>query len=260
MAILGCQTLERAGLRAVLEQDDRIRIVGDGTVDQALHIVRSTRPDVLVASHDDPEEALSDLRVHRVSVPARIVLVSRLTEHVTRRLLQLGVRGVLLRRDCVEHLLWAVRATAAGSVALTPAAAGCVVDQYIRPGQQSEESAAAKKLLRVLSPREREILELIGNGASNPVVAETLTISGHTVKDHIRAIYTKLAVTNRIQAARILWQAQSRPGPRSPAPEHACRTSEGTELAKAPPEARRRFPVVEPVPAARHEVQVPGSG
>ncbi|MGW0861139.1 LuxR C-terminal-related transcriptional regulator [Streptomyces koelreuteriae] len=226
MAILGCQSLERTGVRAVLEEDNRIRVVGEGTVDQARRIVRSTRPNVLVASHHDPDEALSALRAYRVSVPARIVLVSRLTEHATRKLLHLGVRGVLLRRDCVEHLPWAVRATAAGSVALTPTAAGFVVDQYIRPGQQAEEVAAARNLLRALSPREREILELIGNGASNPAMAKTLTISGHTVKDHIRAIYAKLSTTNRIQAARILWQAQNRPGPKLPATEHPDRTSE----------------------------------
>ncbi|WP_143668877.1 MULTISPECIES: LuxR C-terminal-related transcriptional regulator [unclassified Streptomyces] len=258
MAILGYQSLELAGIRAVLQDDSRVRIVGEGTWNQAPNIVRSTRPDVLVASHNDPEEALSALRTYRVSVPARIVLVSRLTEHATRMLLRLGVRGVLLRDDCVEHLLWAVRATAAGSLALTPAAAGFVVDQYVRPGQLSEEVTSARKLLTSLSPREREILELIANGASNPVVAETLSISGHTVKDHIRAIYTKLSANNRIQAALILWQARSRPGPKPP--EHARGTSEHTECSGSVPEVRRHFTLAEPATAAQRGVSVPEPG
>ncbi|GLW49171.1 DNA-binding response regulator [Streptomyces sp. NBRC 14336] len=212
MGILGCRTLERAGVRHVLEADDRITVVGEDTVGQAPGLVRSTRPDVLVASHQDPEEALAALRAHRAAEPARVVLVGRLTDQATRMLLRFGARGVLLREDGARHLPWAVHATAAGSVALAPTTAGFVVDQYVRPGRVAEEAAAARKLLASLSPRERQVLELVSNGASNPVVAETLRISRHTVKDHIRAIYNKLLVGNRVQAARILWQADSAPG------------------------------------------------
>ncbi|GGX13631.1 DNA-binding response regulator [Streptomyces malachitofuscus] len=224
VGILGRQTLERAGIRHILETDDRIAVVGDGTVEQAPGLVRSTRPDVLVAGHHDPDEALAALRAPRAAEPARVVLVGRLTDRATRMLLRLGARGVLLREDGARHLPWAVRAAAAGSVALAPTAAGFVVDQYVRPGRLAEEAVAARKLLAALSPRERQILELLSNGASNPVVAETLSISGHTVKDHIRAIYNKLLVGNRVQAARILWQSATGPDrltqPTAPAGHH----------------------------------------
>ncbi|MEU4486011.1 response regulator transcription factor [Streptomyces purpurascens] len=260
MGILGCQSLERAGVRRILEEDGRARIVGEGAVDQTPHLVRSTRPDVLIASHQDPAEALSALRAYHASEPARIVLVSRLTEHAIRSLLRHGARGVLLRGDCVEHLPWAVRATAAGSVALAPTAAGFVVDQYVTPGQLAEEVAAARKLLTSLSPREREILELVGGGASNSVMAKALCISSHTVKDHIRAIYTKLLVNNRIQAARILWQARSQPAPKPSDPEHTHGSSEYTEYWGAAPEARRHPPGAATAPSAPRAVQVPRPG
>ncbi|MGI5427427.1 LuxR C-terminal-related transcriptional regulator [Streptomyces sp. CA-179760] len=259
VGILGGPSLERAGVRRILEEDGRVRIVGEATGDQAPHMVRSARPDVLVSSHQEPDEALSALRSRPLSEPARVVLVSRLTEHSTRMLLRLGARGVLLRGECVEHLPWAAQAAAAGSVALAPTAAGFVVDQYVWPGQLAEEVVAARKLLASLSPREREILELVSDGASNSVVATKLSISGHTVKDHIRAIYAKLLVNNRIQAARILWQARSRPGRKlsAPDPEHTHGTSDYAEYAGSVPEARRRLPDPVPAPPVPRAVHIP---
>ncbi|WP_424854560.1 helix-turn-helix transcriptional regulator [Streptomyces sp. SAI-170] len=209
MGILGHKSLERAGVRQVLEDDGSLWVVGEGRPEQAPYVVRGSRPDVLVASHDSPEDALRAVRSHPGPGPARIVLVSRLSEQATRLLLRHDVRGILLRADTVRHLPWAVRAAAAGSVALAPAPAATLVDTFVRPGRFAEEAAAARTLLNALSRREREILELLAEGASNAAVAGRLGISGHTVKDHIRAIYAKLGVRNRIQAARVLWQAQA---------------------------------------------------
>lgn len=205
--VLGSRTLERAGVRHILEADDGLAVVGEGTVEQTSGLVRSARPDVLVVGHHDPDEAPAAPRAHRAAGPARVVLVGRLTDRATRMLLRHGARGVLLRDDGARHLPWAVRAAAAGSLALTPAAAGFVVDPYVRPGRPAEEAVAARKLLAALSPRERRILEPVGSGASSPDVADILSISDHTVKDHIRAIYDRFLVGNRVHAARILWQA-----------------------------------------------------
>ncbi|WUP39647.1 LuxR C-terminal-related transcriptional regulator [Streptomyces europaeiscabiei] len=122
-------------------------------------------------------------------------------------LLQHGVNGILLREDSVDHLHWAVRAAAAGGLALAPTAAAFVTEQCARPDRLTEETVAARKLVDALSPREREILRFLEKGLSNSHMADALTISGHTVKDHVRAVYAKLGVDNRVQAARIAWQA-----------------------------------------------------
>jgi DNA-binding NarL/FixJ family response regulator len=163
-------------------------------------------------SHPGEDEAIHTFKVldRLTPTPARIVLVDRCTEDGTRRLLSSGAHGVLLRSSSVDHLLWAVRAVAAGSVALAPEVAGLVLDHYLQPSYAAAESTAAQSRLKDLSPREREILTLLSDGFSNPLIAETLSISSHTVKDHIRAIYTKLKVDNRVQAAQIAWQAASR--------------------------------------------------
>jgi DNA-binding NarL/FixJ family response regulator len=209
VGILGHRPPDRAGVRRLLENDSSVRVVGEGRPEQAPYVVSASRPDVLVASHRGPDDALRALRSGCDPGPARIVLVGRLCEHTTRLLLRHQARGVLLRADAARHLPWAVRAAAAGGVALAPGAAGFVVDAFLRPGLCDEEAAAARRALTALSLREREILELLAEGASNPAVAERLGISGHTVKDHISAVYAKLGVRNRIQAARVLWQARA---------------------------------------------------
>ncbi|WND36244.1 response regulator transcription factor [Streptomyces sp. BB1-1-1] len=214
VGILGREPLERAGVRRVLEEDSRIRIVGEASKAAS----PTVRLDVLVSSHHSPDEALDALRLPRaaapkaasfqVSTPAHVVLVDHLSEHATCALLRHGARGILLRGNSVRHLPWAVRAAAAGTVALGPVAAQFLVDQYVRPGRTADAVATARRMLEKLSSREREIVHLLADGASNPAMAETLGISAHTVKDHIRGAYSKLGVDNRVQASRIVWQAQ----------------------------------------------------
>ncbi|MFJ8147711.1 LuxR C-terminal-related transcriptional regulator [Streptomyces sp. NPDC096048] len=225
VGILGREPLERAGVRRVLEEDARIRIVGEVSEAES-PLMRAVRLDVLVSSHHSPNEALDVLRLpsataprgagSQVSAPAHVVLVDNLSEHTTRTLLRYGARGILLRGNSVRHLPWAVRAAAAGTVALGPVAAQFLVDQYVRPGRAADAVATARRMLERLSSREREIVQLLADGASNPAMAETLGISAHTVKDHIRRAYSKLGVDNRVQASRIVWQAQVHAQPGSP--------------------------------------------
>ncbi|MDX3690080.1 hypothetical protein PV726_06965 [Streptomyces europaeiscabiei] len=140
MGILGCVPLERAGVRRVLEEDAWIRVVGEGSVGQSSRLVRTVRPDLLVALHDGPDDALGDPGPTAPSLP-RIVLVSRLSERATRMLLQHGVNGILLREDSVDHLHWAVRAAAAGGLALAPTAAAFVTEQCARPDRLTEKQS-----------------------------------------------------------------------------------------------------------------------
>ncbi|WAU78811.1 response regulator transcription factor [Streptomyces sp. Qhu-G9] len=159
------------------------------------------------AGEDEALRTLRSLEALKAS-PARIILVDRLSESGTRRLLRGGAHGILLSNDSVNHLAWAVRAAVAGSIALAPEAARLMVDRYLQPIHEREEVAVARARMALLSPREYETLTLLCEGLSNPTVAENLSISEHTVKDHIRAIYSKLGVDNRVQAAHIAWQAQ----------------------------------------------------
>ncbi|MFC7217360.1 LuxR C-terminal-related transcriptional regulator [Streptomyces polyrhachis] len=146
-----------------------------------------------------------------------LVLLDELTPSAALRLLTAGAAGVLRRDTAARHLPWAVTAVAAGSVALAPEITPALAAKQLRPWRASREQAAARVRIAALSCREREVLGLLADGLSNADVAEELTLSDHTVKDHIRAIYGKLGVDNRVQAAQVSWQA----GTRDPAPHHA---------------------------------------
>ncbi|MFI7351538.1 LuxR C-terminal-related transcriptional regulator [Streptomyces sp. NPDC049936] len=231
VGVLGREPLERAGVRRVLEEDTGIRIVCENPDPSSL-LIRTSRPDVLISIHRSADDALDALRRPKPAspgaagvpafAPAHVVLVDSLSEHGTRALLRHGARGILLRGNSVRHLPWAVRAAAEGTVALGPVAARFLVDQYVRPGRVADAVVAARGMLERLSAREREIARILAEGASNPDMAEALGISAHTVKDHIRGVYAKLGVDNRVQASRIVWQAHV---PEQPATSAQARES-----------------------------------
>ncbi|MFJ5042008.1 hypothetical protein [Streptomyces parvulus] len=165
--MLGREPLERVGVRRVLEEDTRIRIVCEHA-DPESPLVGASRTDVLITRHRSADEALGVLRRPEpvpaaavtgpaTAAPALVVLVDSVSEHGTRMLLHDGARGILLRASSVRHLPWAVRAAPEGTVALGPVAARFLVDQYVRPGRVADAVAAARGMLRKLSAREREI-------------------------------------------------------------------------------------------------------
>ncbi|WP_369260832.1 LuxR C-terminal-related transcriptional regulator [Streptomyces sp. R35] len=212
IGIFGRHSLERAEVRQAVEHDDQVRVVSEGSIAAASRLARTVRPDILVLSHSSVDDALETLREldQFATTPKRIVLVDRVTEPGARRLLGKGANGILHSGDREENLLWAIRAAAAGSVALAPEVARPVMNRYLEPSHAAEEVKAAREQLRTLSPRCHEILSLLGEGLTNLAIAEKLSISTHTVKDHVRTIYETIGVENRVQAARIAWRAHSR--------------------------------------------------
>ncbi|MES9521428.1 LuxR C-terminal-related transcriptional regulator [Streptomyces capoamus] len=135
-----------------------------------------------------------------------LVIAERLTEADARSLLTRGAAGVLLHRSAPQHLAWALPAVAEGSRALSPEIADAIV-----PGCQAPVRSrhGARERLARLSAREREVLALLSDGLSNRAIAQALYISPDTVKNHVSTLCTKLRADNRIQAARIAWQAES---------------------------------------------------
>ncbi|WP_330306062.1 response regulator transcription factor [Streptomyces sp. NBC_00589] len=212
IGIFGRHSVERAEVRQSVEQDDQVRVVSEGSIASASRLARTATPDILVLSHSNVDEALYTLREldRLATTPKSIVLVDHVTEPGARRLLDRGANGILHSGDCVDNLRWAIRAAVAGSVALAPEVARPVVDRYLDPSRAAEEVNLAREQLRSLSPRCHEILSLLGDGLSNLAIAEKLSISTHTVKDHVRTIYETIGVENRVQAARIAWRAHSR--------------------------------------------------
>ncbi|ULR51696.1 response regulator transcription factor [Streptomyces deccanensis] len=195
----------RIAVRTVLEEVQQFTLVAEGAPGTLADIVRWSRPDVVVISHAAESEALHTLL--RLGEPAGVVLCERLTGHGTRQLLRHGATGILRRTTAALHLPWAVTAVAHGGLALDPCLTEPLRSAYAGPVPPGREDASAEALVSALTPREREILALVGDGLPNREIADRLSLSPDTVKDHLRRIYTKLGVETRLHAARVAWHA-----------------------------------------------------
>jgi len=187
----------RQGLRAVLEQEPDIEIVGDcGDGEAALAAIERLRPHVLVLDLVMPGldglGVLERLRERSVR-PAVIVLTSFMDEDKGLAAVRAGAQSYLPKTMAADRVVEVVRATAAGGSVLDPGVAAAVVQRVRGDGSASP--------LGALSRREREVLALLSRGRSNREIARKLSLSEETVKSYVSSILTKLGLQDRTQAA-----------------------------------------------------------
>ncbi len=194
----------REGLRAFLELQDGIEVVGEaGDGREAIETARDPAsgrdPD---GSRDAaPRRCGGDADAARDACPeARvIVLTSFLDDDKLLPAIRAGAAGYLLKNARPEELVRAVRAAHAGEALLDPVVAARLVETLAADG-------GAEPLDR-LTPREREVLVLIGRGFPNKLIARELGLSEKTVKTHVGHVLAKLEVTDRTQAAVVAVRA-----------------------------------------------------
>lgn len=185
----------RAGLRAILESDERVQVVGEAArlSDLAEHL---PTPDVLlVAGAVFTRAGLADLLAEAEPAPAVLLLAedARLAAELPG--LPLRAWGVLHTEASAEELLAAVHSLQQGLVAATPA----LLQTLLGPAGRV---VTGEPLVEDLTRRELDVLENLADGLANKQIALALGISEHTVKFHIASVYTKLAVGNRAEAVR----------------------------------------------------------
>lgn len=180
--------LVREGLRLLLGQEPDFEIVGEAsTVNHAIDCAISARPDVIlldIALADD--DGIPLIGVLRARVPdARVLVLSMFADAETvRQSLLAGAAGYLVKGATVDELTAAIHAVALGGTFLHSAIAGVVLDdglRWLRNGTR-------------LSPREREVISLLGDGRSAGWIAGALGISVHTVRRHVANASEKLDV------------------------------------------------------------------
>jgi DNA-binding NarL/FixJ family response regulator len=188
--VVGEDPLARSGLIALLAAAEDFTITGQAAPDEAGALVRATDADVVL--WDTGVETPADLEalqeVAERGGPALVVLTGG--ESRVPDLLGAGARGVLTRETDGARLMAALQAAALGLV---------VVDQRFSEGALRRR-AAGEPLVEPLTPRELEVLHLIGQGLSNRAIAERLAISEHTAKFHVNAILGKLGAQTRAEA------------------------------------------------------------
>lgn len=187
----------RDGLRYLLDQEPDVEVVGEAADGmQALRVTAATRPDVLLLDLYMP-----GLDGHGVLTtlpdsphqPAVVVLTSATDDEHLVRAVHAGATSYLLKTAAAEDVISAVRAAATGDTKLSPDLVTRLTRALRRPPPPDP--------LAPLSPREREVLDLLARGQSNRQVADELIISELTVKSHVSSILTKLDLQDRVQAA-----------------------------------------------------------
>jgi DNA-binding NarL/FixJ family response regulator len=200
------QALVRAGLATLLDSQPGLTVVGQaGTGEEAVQLARKLAPDVVLMDIRMP--VLNGLAATRRILaappapgarPVRVVVLTTydLDEYVYEAL-RAGASGFLLKHAPPEELLLGVRAAADGGALLSPQVTRRLVAEFAarRPAARRPPPELDR-----LTPREREVLDLVICGRSNTEIAELLVVSPSTVKTHLAHILDKLGLRDRVQA------------------------------------------------------------
>jgi len=184
--------LMRSGVRLMLEREPDITVVGEaGDGREAVALAKSLKPEVVVMDIGMPNlngiEAALQMTQHNPEL-AVVMLSMHSDESYVLRALKAGARGYLLKDSAEADLIKAVHVVAGGKSFFSPAVSKVLLDDYVRKLKRS----GAEDAYDLLTPREREILQLIAEGKSNKDVANLLNLSVYTVESHRSNLMEKL--------------------------------------------------------------------
>lgn len=198
--LLDDHAIVRHGLRALLEAEDDIQVVGEaGTVEDGLTGVLEHRPDVALLDARLPDGSGVDVaRGLREQAPEvrSLILSSYDDEEILVDAFSAGVAGYVLKQIAAESLLDGIRDVAAGKSLVAPAVATRMMERMRRQHQVNSTDR-----LDSLTPQEMKILRLIGDGLTNREIGERLYLSEKTIKNNVTSLLSKLDVQRRTQAA-----------------------------------------------------------
>ena len=205
------QNLCRSGLSELLGNCYGFSVLGATGSIEGLRVLLKEEPDLLIMDlRMKPLNGLAmleQIRKEGCATPAVILTMSD-SETDLANAIRAGVRGYLLKDMAPEEVVDAIRRVAAGELVVAPTMTIKMIEML--RGDQPEDEP--KNSLKLLTDREREILQLLSRGESNKAIAQTLSISYDTVKQHVRHILTKLNLSSRVKAAVLFTveqQAQS---------------------------------------------------
>jgi DNA-binding NarL/FixJ family response regulator len=200
--------LLRAGLAVVIGTASDLVLVAEAADGlQAVELARQHVPDVILMDVRMPGiDGIEATRRLAVAQPQTKILILTTFQHdeYVWGALRAGASGFLLKRASPERLLDAIRTVAAGEALLDPAVTRDLIERYIgvAAGATLDHSAdpSAQRTLSLLTPRERQVLLLVGQGRSNAEIAELLVIADSTAKTHVKRVLAKINARDRAQA------------------------------------------------------------
>lgn len=191
--------LLRRGMKTMLESEGTIEVIGEASDgSEVLALVEATLPDVIlidvIMPNKDGIEATREVKDAFPNIGV-VVLSGHDDQQFVFDALKAGASGYILKTAELEEVVQTVKSVAAGEGKLDPQLALRVLTEF-----QNYQKTEVSDVYQPLTPREREILQLMSEGLPNKTIASRLSISERTVTTHVANIYSKLHVNNRVSA------------------------------------------------------------
>jgi DNA-binding NarL/FixJ family response regulator len=205
------QALLRAGIRALLDAEDDIEVVGEaGDGREALEVVHRAKPDVVLMDirmpGTDGLEATRQIAADEgLSATKVIVLTTFDLDEYVFEAVRIGASGFLVKDTEPAELLRGIRAVAGGDALLSPGVTRRLIGEFATRSRGSATPAAGR--LGMLTDREREIVALVGEGLSNDEIATRLVLSPATAKTHVSRAMVKLHARDRAQLVVLAYES-----------------------------------------------------
>jgi DNA-binding NarL/FixJ family response regulator len=190
----------RAGLRAILEAEDDLRVVGEASDGaEAVEVTLATHPDVVFMDVRMPrlDGIAATRRLVAAGSRARVLVLTTFdADEAVVEALRAGAAGFLLKNGAPDRLAEAARTVARGEALLAPGITRRLIEQHVERSGRPELRPA----LDALTPRELDVLRELAAGRSNAEIAAALFLAEATVKTHLTSILAKLGLRSRVQA------------------------------------------------------------
>jgi DNA-binding NarL/FixJ family response regulator len=202
IAVIEEQELFRQGLCLLLSQNRDLKVVGDAAaLSDALSLIKREQPDVVVFAISPANSDSINLlpQLFEASEATKVLVLSESSDQdLPRRAMRLGAAGVLFKNKSADMLVKAIECINGGEAWLDRSTTASLLRE-LSPRSRVVKRDPVETKIASLSPREREVIQLVGKGLKNKQIAEALFISDITVHHHLTNIYGKLEVADRLE-------------------------------------------------------------